>query len=138
MLLKKIYALTERVETLENLVNILSSNNSALNTRLACIAEDMQTPKGWFRLAGKIHSGLSAKKGTGEFQDALKEAGDILITSGMDAKRLEAILKRGYREEITNEIEKAARTFAARTSKAQAPVSSVVGAQVVNEPVEHE
>ena len=40
LLLKKIYALTERVETLENLVNILSTNNSALNTRLACIAED--------------------------------------------------------------------------------------------------
>ena len=40
MILKKINALTERVEALENLVNILSTDNTVLKARLSCISED--------------------------------------------------------------------------------------------------
>jgi hypothetical protein len=53
---------------------------------------------------GRILSGLSGKKDGAVFTKSLESAGDILLSSGMDAKKLQAMLKRGSPNEIENAL----------------------------------
>jgi len=55
---------------------------------------------------GRILSGLSGKKGSEAFTRSLEKVGDILLTRGMDAKKIEGILRRGSPNEIENALKK--------------------------------
>jgi hypothetical protein len=77
---------------------------------------------------GRILSGLSGRKGSEAFTRSLEKAGDILLTRGMDAKKIESLLRRG----APNEIENALRNIMIRPLDA-APASLAGGAGVVQD-----
>lgn len=68
--------------------------------------EAISSPMGAANALGRILGGLSSKKGSELNIKALEEAGDILLSKGMDPTRLQALLRRGNAQHIEEALRK--------------------------------
>ena len=82
-------------------------------------------------IIGRITAGMGDKKGSEVYRETIEKVGDILLETGMDSKKLIALLKRGNREEINKKLKDQITTYGQREGIGRASVIS--GAQVAGE-----
>lgn len=76
---------------------------------------------------GSLFSGLSKKKGEEAFTKAMEQAGDILLDSGFDPNRLQALLRRGDADRIKSLLE----DVLIRPSTIRAPTARAAAASLL-------
>lgn len=95
-------AALENSSTAKQLADLMRETGGAEDA-LSTALQATQSPVAAAGVFGRIMSGLRSKKTDASRLQALEQAGDILLNSGMDARKLANMLRRG----IASEIEKA-------------------------------
>lgn len=84
----------------------LSDDASAFEA-LSDAAAAISTPAGATNMIRKVVSGLGKNKADADYIKALEDVGDILLTKGMDATKLQALLRRGNTKQLESALRSA-------------------------------